>query len=47
MHTSCFECALRGCDLFKPITHNELSAINEMKRDHLLLPAGAEIIRVW
>ena len=45
MHASCFECALRGCGLFKPVTHNELTAINEMKRDHLLLPAGAEIIR--
>lgn len=45
MHMSCFECALRGCNSFKPITHNELSAINDMKRDHLSLPAGAEIIR--
>jgi CRP-like cAMP-binding protein len=42
---SCFECALRACGLFKPVTHDELSSINDIKRDHLSLPAGAEIIR--
>ena len=45
MQVSCFDCTLRACGLFKPITTNELGAINEIKRDHLLLPAGAEIIR--
>src|ERR1700720_3997904 len=45
MQMSCFDCALRACGLFKPITTNELGAINEIKRDHLVLPAGAEIIR--
>src|SRR5580700_8885907 len=32
MQVSCFECALRACGLFKPITTNELGAINEIKR---------------
>lgn len=45
MRVPCFECALRACGLFKPLTANELRAINEIKRDHLALPAGAEIIR--
>jgi len=44
MQLSCFECALRACGLFKPITPEELSSINDIKRDHLLLPAGSEII---
>jgi CRP-like cAMP-binding protein len=45
MQVSCFECELRACGLFKPVTPNELGAINEVKRDHVVLPAGAEIIR--
>src|SRR5580698_10236192 len=45
MQVSCYECALRACGLFKPITPNELGAINEIKRDHVVLPAGAQIIR--
>src|ERR1700693_5744623 len=45
MQVSCFECALRACGLFKPILPNELGAINEIKRDHIVLPADAEIIR--
>lgn len=45
MQVSCFDCTLRACGLFKPITTNELGAINEIKRDHVVLPAGAEIIR--
>ena len=44
MQVSCFECELRACGLFKPITPNELGIINEIKRDHITLPAGAEII---
>jgi CRP-like cAMP-binding protein len=44
MQLPCFECELRACGLFKPITPNELGAINEIKREHLSLPAGAEII---
>jgi CRP-like cAMP-binding protein len=45
MQLSCHECALRACGLFKPITPNELGAINGIKRDHLALKAGMEIIR--
>jgi CRP-like cAMP-binding protein len=40
----CFECALRACGAFKPINELELAFINEMKRDHLVLPPGADII---
>jgi len=45
MQVSCYECALRACGLFKPISPNELGAINAIKRDHIPLKAGAEIIR--
>jgi CRP-like cAMP-binding protein len=45
MQVPCFECALRACGLFKPISRNELGAINAIKRDHISLPAGTEIIR--
>jgi CRP-like cAMP-binding protein len=45
MQVSCFECTLRACGLFKPVTTNELGVINEIKRDHLVLPAGSQIIR--
>jgi CRP-like cAMP-binding protein len=45
MMVSCFDCELRACGLFKPITPNELGAINDIKRDHVSMPAGAEIIR--
>ncbi len=44
MQVSCFDCALRACGLFKPITPNELGTINEIKSDHLALPAGTQII---
>ena len=46
MQISCFECELRACGLFKPVTPNELGAINEIKRDHIALPAGSEIIQI-
>ncbi|HEY3640217.1 MAG TPA: Crp/Fnr family transcriptional regulator [Xanthobacteraceae bacterium] len=45
MRVSCFECALRACGLFKPVSQNELAVINDIKRDHLAFPAGTEIIR--
>jgi CRP-like cAMP-binding protein len=45
MQVSCFDCNLRACGLFKPISRNELGAINDIKRDHVALPAGTEIIR--
>jgi CRP-like cAMP-binding protein len=44
MRVSCFECALRRSGAFKPISDMELAFINEMKRDHLVYPPGAEII---
>jgi CRP-like cAMP-binding protein len=45
MRVTCFECALRACDLFKPVSESELAVINQMKRDHVALPAGRQIIR--
>jgi CRP-like cAMP-binding protein len=45
MRVSCFECALRACGLFKPVNQSELAAINDIKREHLALPAGSEVIR--
>jgi CRP-like cAMP-binding protein len=45
MQVSCFECALRACGLFKPVSQNELAVINNIKREHLTVPAGVEIIR--
>jgi CRP-like cAMP-binding protein len=44
VRVSCFECVLRTCGAFKPIGEMELAFINEMKRDHLFLPPGADII---
>jgi CRP-like cAMP-binding protein len=37
---------LRACGIFKPVTAEELNLINQIKRDHLLVDAGGEIIRV-
>jgi CRP-like cAMP-binding protein len=45
MRVSCFDCALRACGLFKPVTASELAVINDIKRDHLAVPAGTKIIR--
>jgi CRP-like cAMP-binding protein len=45
MRVSCFECALRACGLFKPVSQAELAVINDIKLDHLALPTGSEIIR--
>src|ERR1700723_2451378 len=44
MQIPCQECALRACGLFRPISDNELGVIAEMKREHLALSAGSEII---
>ncbi len=44
MLVPCQECTLRTCGIFRPITDNELGAIAEMKREHLSLRAGSEII---
>jgi CRP-like cAMP-binding protein len=46
MQMPCYECALRACGLFKRVTNEELSAINEIKREHLRVPAGDDIIRI-
>jgi len=45
MRVSCFECGLRACGLFKPVNQAELAVINDIKREHLALAAGSEIIR--
>jgi CRP-like cAMP-binding protein len=45
MRVTCFDCALRKCGLFKPVSTDELAFINDMKRDHLKMSAGSEIIR--
>src|SRR6202050_187332 len=45
MRVSWFECRLRACGLFKPITPAELAHINDIKREHLAMLAGTEIIR--
>jgi CRP-like cAMP-binding protein len=45
MQVPCQECKLRACGFFRPITDNELGAIADMKREHLTLPAGTEIVR--
>jgi CRP-like cAMP-binding protein len=45
MQLSCYRCALRECGLFKPVTPDELAAIDNLKKQHIMLSAGAEIIR--
>jgi CRP-like cAMP-binding protein len=45
MQLTCYQCALRACGLFKPVTPDELRSINDIKREHLLTPAGAAILR--
>lgn len=45
MQLSCFECALRPCEVFKPVTPDELATINDIKKQHLRLSAGAVIVR--
>jgi CRP-like cAMP-binding protein len=44
MRLSCFECQLRRSGAFKPVNDMELAFINEMKREHLVCPAGTEVI---
>jgi CRP-like cAMP-binding protein len=46
MQVPCYECALRACGLFKRVTDQELASIDEIKRAHLEVPAGGEIIRI-
>src|SRR6202167_786998 len=45
MQLSCYQCELRACGLFKPITAEELPTIDALKKQHVSLPPGAEIIR--
>jgi hypothetical protein len=45
MPATCYECALRACGLFKPITPEELSVINDILQERVSRPAGAEIVR--
>jgi CRP-like cAMP-binding protein len=45
MRLSCFDCRLRARGRFKTITPAELAHINDIKREHLAMPAGTEIIR--
>jgi hypothetical protein len=45
MPATCYECALRGCGLFKPITPEELSIINDILQERVSRPAGAKIVR--
>jgi CRP-like cAMP-binding protein len=46
MQVPCHECALRACGLFKRVTDEELNSIDEIKREHLQVAAGEEIIRI-
>ena len=46
MQVSCYDCKLRAYGLFKRISAEELDSIREIKREHLQLPAGSEIIRI-
>ncbi len=46
MQVPCYECALRSCGLFKRVTDEELRFIDEIKREHLEVAAGEEIIRI-
>jgi CRP-like cAMP-binding protein len=45
MATSCYQCALRACGLFKPVTPEELDTIFHMLEGQIALQAGAEIVR--
>jgi CRP-like cAMP-binding protein len=46
MQVPCIECKLRAYGLFKRITNEELASIQEIKREHLEVAAGGEIIRI-
>lgn len=44
MRVWCFECPLRVRPAFRQKSDEEIATIAEVKRDHLMLPAGTEII---
>jgi CRP-like cAMP-binding protein len=46
MQLPCTECKLRAYGLFKPITGEELASVQDIKREHLAVAAGGEIIRI-
>jgi CRP-like cAMP-binding protein len=45
MATSCYQCGLRACGLFKPVTPEELDTIFNMLEGQIALKAGADIVR--
>jgi CRP-like cAMP-binding protein len=45
MATACYECALRSCGLFKPVTPEELDTIFNMLEKQIARRAGEEIVR--
>jgi hypothetical protein len=46
MPATCYECALRACGLFKPITPEELSVINDILQERVSRPAGAWFLTI-
>jgi CRP-like cAMP-binding protein len=45
MRVRCFECPLRKLPAFRPKSEEEVAFIGSMKRDHVSLPAGADVVR--
>jgi len=45
MATSCYQCALRACGLFKPVDPVELKTIHAMLEDQIALKPGTAIVR--
>ncbi|HET6234712.1 MAG TPA: Crp/Fnr family transcriptional regulator [Acetobacteraceae bacterium] len=43
--TRCRDCELRQLHLFRPMSRRELGRIEAMKRSHLSVPAGTDIVR--
>jgi CRP-like cAMP-binding protein len=46
MATTCYQCELRACGLFKPVSPAELETIFKMLERQIALKAGDEIVRV-
>jgi CRP-like cAMP-binding protein len=44
MATSCYQCALRACGLFKPLGPDQLKTINDMLETQIALKPGAAIV---
>jgi CRP-like cAMP-binding protein len=44
MATSCYQCALRACGLFKPVSPEELKTINDMLEEQIALKPGTTIV---